>query len=103
MIRGRNDGVPIVVLSSRCAKPGSSASLGAADYLTKPVRCTNCWPVVLAALRLSCRCMAELPGYFDRRIGRRFGAPSVKVARRDKLAPKGIDCLRLLVQHAGKC
>src|SRR3982075_3640069 len=38
MIRGRNDGVPIVVLSSRGDEAGKvqALDLGADDYLTKP-------------------------------------------------------------------
>src|ERR1700716_4561426 len=39
MIRGRNDGVPIVVLSSRGDEAGKvqALDLGADDYLTKPL------------------------------------------------------------------
>jgi two-component system KDP operon response regulator KdpE len=83
MIRGRNDGVPIVVLSSRGDEAGKvqALDLGADDYLTKP------FGMVFRSGDLSVDLVRRL----------------VKVGDKDvRLSPKEYELLRVLVQHAGK-
>ena len=60
MIRGRNDGVPIVVLSSRGDEAGKvqALDLGADDYLTKPFGMDELLARVRAAAR---RAGSDLP------------------------------------------
>jgi two-component system KDP operon response regulator KdpE len=105
MIRGRNDSVPIVVLSSRGDEAGKvqALDLGADDYLTKPFGMDELLARMRAALRHQLQVHGERPLF-------RTGDLSVDLVRRIvksgdrevKLSPKEYDLLRVLVQHAGK-
>jgi len=105
MIRGRNDSVPIVVLSSRGDEAGKvqALDLGADDYVTKPFGMDELLARMRAALRHQLQTHGERPIF-------RVGDLSVDLVRRIvktgdkeiKLSPKEYDLLRVLVQHAGK-
>ena len=105
MIRARNDGVPIVVLSSRGDEAGKvqALDLGADDYLTKPFGMDELLARMRAALRHQLQVHGERPIF-------RTGEMSVDLVRRlvrvndndIKLSPKEYELLRVLVQHAGK-
>jgi len=105
MIRGRNDSVPIVVLSSRGDEVGKVKALdfGADDYVTKPFGMDELLARMRAALRHQLATHGERPVF-------RVGDLSVDLVRRIvktgdkevKLSPKEYDLLRVLVQHAGK-
>src|SRR5712691_9382724 len=105
MIRGRNDSVPIVVLSSRGDEAAKVAALdlGADDYVTKPFGTDELLARMRAALRHQLQVHGERPGFHT-------GGLSVDLVRRIdnvqdkevKLSPKEYDLLRMLVQHAGK-
>ena len=105
MIRGRNQGVPIVVLSSRGDEAGKvqALDLGADDYVTKPFGMDELLARMRAALRHQLQVHGERPIF-------RAGDLSVDLVRRIvkvhdkevKLSPKEYELLRLLVQHAGK-
>ena len=105
MIRGRNEGVPVVVLSSRGDDAGKveALDLGADDYVTKPFGMDELLARMRAALRHQLQVHGERPIF-------RAGDLSVDLVRRIvkvhdkevKLSPKEYELLRLLVQHAGK-
>jgi two-component system, OmpR family, KDP operon response regulator KdpE len=105
MIRGRNESVPIVVLSSRGDEAGKvqALDLGADDYVTKPFGMDELLARMRAALRHQLQVHGERPVF-------RVGDLSVDLVRRIvktadkevKLSPKEYDLLRVLVQHAGK-
>jgi two-component system KDP operon response regulator KdpE len=105
MIRGRNEKVPIVVLSSRGDEAGKvqALDLGADDYVTKPFGMDELLARMRAALRHQLQVHGERPIF-------RVGELSVDLVRRTvkvhdkevKLSPKEYDLLRVLVQHAGK-
>lgn len=105
MIRGRNDHVPIVVLSSRGDEAGKveALDLGADDYVTKPFGMQELLARMRAALRHQLQIQGERPVF-------RVGDLSVDLVRHIvklgetevKLSPKEYDLLRVLVQHAGK-
>ena len=105
MIRGRNDSVPIVVLSSRDDEAGKveALDLGADDYVTKPFGMDELLARMRAALRHQLQVHGERPIF-------RVGDLSVDLVRRVvkvrgetvKLSPKEYELLRVLVQHAGK-
>lgn len=105
MIRGRNDSVPIVVLSSRGDEAGKvqALDLGADDYVTKPFGMDELLARMRAALRHQLQTHGERPIF-------RVGDLSVDLVRRIvklrdkevKLSPKEYELLRVLVQHAGK-
>jgi two-component system, OmpR family, KDP operon response regulator KdpE len=105
MIRGRNDAVPVVVLSSRGDEAGKvqALDLGADDYVTKPFGMDELLARMRAALRHQLQTHGERPIF-------RVGDLSVDLVRRIvkvrdktvKLSPKEYDLLRVLVQHAGK-
>jgi two-component system, OmpR family, KDP operon response regulator KdpE len=105
MLRGRNESVPIVVLSSRGDEAGKVQALdfGADDYVTKPFGMDELLARMRAALRHQLQVHGERPVF-------RLGDLSVDLVRRIvklrddevKLSPKEYDLLRLLVQHAGK-
>src|SRR5262249_3747867 len=105
MIRGRNDAVPVVVLSSRGdeAGKGQALDLGADDYVTKPFGMDELLARMRAALTHQLQTHGERPIF-------RVGDLSVDLVRRIvkirdktvKLSPKEYDLLRVLVQHAGK-
>jgi two-component system, OmpR family, KDP operon response regulator KdpE len=105
MMRGRNEHVPIVVLSSRGDEAGKvqALDLGADDYVTKPFGMDELLARMRAALRHQLQVHGERPVF-------RTGDLSVDLVRRIvkagdkevKLSPKEYDLLRVLVQHAGK-
>jgi two-component system, OmpR family, KDP operon response regulator KdpE len=105
MIRGRNEAVPVIVLSSRGDEAGKvqALDLGADDYVTKPFGMDELVARIRAALRHQLQTHGERPVF-------RVGDLSVDLVRRVvkvgdkmvKLSPKEYDLLRVLVQHAGK-
>jgi two-component system KDP operon response regulator KdpE len=104
-IRAHDEGVPIVVLSSRGdeAAKVEALDLGADDYITKPFGMDELLARIRAALRHQLQVHGERPIF-------RVGELSVDLVRRIvkvrdhevKLSPKGYELLRVLVQHAGK-
>ena len=104
-IRGRNEKVPIVVLSSRGDEAGKvqALDLGADDYMTKPFGMDELLARMRSALRHRLQTHGERPVF-------RVGDLSVDLVRRIvktgdrevRLSPKEYDLLRALVQHAGK-
>ena len=105
MIRGRNDAVPIVVLSSRGDEAGKvqALDLGADDYLTKPFGMDELLARMRAALRHQLQVHGERPVFRSGELSVDLVRRLVKVGSRDvKLSPKEYELLRVLVQHAGK-
>ena len=105
MIRGRNDSVPIVVLSSRGDEAGKveALDLGADDYLTKPFGMDELLARMRAALRHQLQVAGERPVFRSGDLTVDLVRRLVKLGDRDvKLSPKGYGLLRVLVQHAGK-
>jgi two-component system KDP operon response regulator KdpE len=104
-MRERNEGVPIVVLSSRADETAKVQALdfGADDYVTKPFGMNELLARIRAAMRHQLQSHGERPIF-------RVGELSVDLVRRIvkmrdqdvKLSPKEYDLLRLFVQHAGK-
>lgn len=104
-IRARNEGVPIVVLSSRGDEAGKvqALDLGADDYLTKPFGMDELLARLRAALRHQLQVQGERPVFRTGDLSVDLVRRIVKVGERDiKLSPKEYDLLRVLVQHAGK-
>ena len=105
MIRGRNDSVPIVVLSSRGDEAGKvqALDLGADDYLTKPFGMDELLARMRAALRHQLQVHGERPVFRSGELAVDLVRRVVKVGDKEvKLSPKEYDLLRILVQHAGK-
>jgi two-component system KDP operon response regulator KdpE len=105
MIRGRNDSVPIVVLSSRGDEVGKvqALDLGADDYLTKPFGMEELLARLRAALRHQLQAHGERPVFHSGDLSVDLVRRIVKVGDREvKLSPKEYELLRVLVQHAGK-
>jgi two-component system KDP operon response regulator KdpE len=105
MIRGRNDAVPIVVLSSRGDEAGKvqALDLGADDYLTKPFGMEELLARLRAALRHQLQAHGERPVFHSGDLSVDLVRRIVKVGDKDiKLSPKEYELLRVLVQHAGK-
>ena len=105
MIRGRNNSVPIVVLSSRGDEAGKvqALDLGADDYLTKPFGMDELLARLRAALRHQLQVHGERPIFRSGELSVDLVRRIVKVGDKDvKLSPKEYDLLRILVQHAGK-
>jgi two-component system KDP operon response regulator KdpE len=105
MIRARNEGVPIVVLSSRGDEAGKVQALdfGADDYVTKPFGMDELLARMRAALRHQLQVHGERPVFRVGELSVDLVRRIVKVGSKDvKLSPKEYDLLRLLVQHAGK-
>lgn len=105
MIRARNEGVPIVVLSSRGDEAGKvqALDLGADDYLTKPFGMDELLARMRAALRHQLQVQGERPIFRTGELSVDLVRRLVKVGDREvKLSPKEYDLLRVLVQHAGK-
>jgi two-component system KDP operon response regulator KdpE len=104
-MRHRQEGLPIVVLSSRGDEAGKVAALdlGADDYVTKPFGMDELFARMRAALRHQLQVHGERPIF-------QVGDLSVDLVRRIvklgdsevRLSPKEYELLRLLVQHAGK-
>jgi two-component system, OmpR family, KDP operon response regulator KdpE len=105
MIRGRNDAVPIVVLSSRGDEAGKveALDLGADDYLTKPFGMDELLARLRAALRHQLQVHGERPVFRSGDLAVDLVRRIVKVGDKEvKLSPKEYELLRILVQHAGK-
>ena len=105
MIRGRNDSVPIVVLSSRGDEAGKvqALDLGADDYLTKPFGMDELLARLRAALRHQLQVHGERPVFRTGDLSVDLVRRIVKVGEKEvKLSPKEYELLRILVQHAGK-
>ena len=105
MIRGRNDSVPIVVLSSRGDEAGKvqALDLGADDYLTKPFGMDELLARMRAALRHQLQVHGERPVFRSGDLSVDLVRRIVKVGDKDvRLSPKEYELLRVLVQHAGK-
>jgi two-component system KDP operon response regulator KdpE len=105
MIRVRNEGVPIVVLSSRGDEAGKvqALDLGADDYITKPFGMDELLARMRAALRHQLQAHGERPIFRTGDLSVDLVRRIVKVGDKEvKLSPKEYDLLRVLVQHAGK-
>ena len=105
MIRGRNESVPIVVLSSRGDEAGKvqALDLGADDYLTKPFGMDELLARMRAALRHQLQVQGERPVFRIGDLSVDLVRRIVKIGEREvKLSPKEYELLRVLVQHAGK-
>jgi two-component system KDP operon response regulator KdpE len=104
-IRGRDEKVPVVVLSSRGDEAGKvqALDLGADDYVTKPFGIDELLARMRAALRHQLQVHGERPIFRVGDLSVDLVRRIVKVHDKDvKLSPKEYDLLRLLVQHAGK-
>jgi two-component system KDP operon response regulator KdpE len=104
-IRGRNERVPIVVLSSRGDEAGKVQALdaGADDYVTKPFGMDELLARMRTALRHQLQSQGERPIFRTSELSVDLVRRIVKVGDRAvKLSPKEYDLLRVLVQHAGK-
>ncbi len=105
ILRGRDDSVPIVVLSSRGDEAGKvqALDLGADDYVTKPFGMDELLARMRTALRHQLQVHGERPLFRSGDLSVDLVRRIVKVSERDiKLSPKEYDLLRVLVQHAGK-
>jgi len=105
MVRGRNEGVPIVVLSSRGDEAGKvlALDLGADDYVTKPFGMNELLARIRTALRHQLQVHGERPIFRTGDLSVDLVRRIVKVGDREvKLSPKEYELLRVLVQHAGK-
>ena len=105
MMRGRNERVPIVVLSSRGDEAGKvqALDLGADDYVTKPFGMDELLARMRAALRHQLQVHGERPVFRTGDLSVDLVRRIVKVGDKEvKLSPKEYDLLRVLVQHAGK-
>jgi two-component system KDP operon response regulator KdpE len=104
-MRARNEGVPIVVLSSRGDEAGKvqALDLGADDYVTKPFGMDELLARMRAALRHQLQVHGERPVFRTGDLSVDLVRRIVKVGEKEvKLSPKEYDLLRVLVQHAGK-
>ena len=104
-IRGRKEGVPIVVLSSRGDEGGKvqALDLGADDYVTKPFGMDELLARMRAALRHQLQVHGERPVFRAGDLSVDLVRRIVKVREQEiKLSPKEYDLLRVLVQHSGK-
>jgi two-component system KDP operon response regulator KdpE len=105
MIRGRNESVPIVVLSSRSDEEAKVQALdfGADDYVTKPFGMDELLARMRAALRHKFQTESERPVFQAGSLSIDLVRRIVKVDNKEvKLSPKEYDLLRVLAQHAGK-
>ncbi|MFD2183511.1 response regulator transcription factor [Rhodoplanes azumiensis] len=104
-IRGRNERIPIVILSSRDDEAGKveALDLGADDYVTKPFGMEELLARMRAAMRHQLQVQGERPVFRAGDLSVDLVRRIVRVGERDvKLSPKEYDLLRLLVLHAGK-
>ena len=105
LMRAQNEGVPIVVLSSRGDEAAKVAALdlGADDYVTKPFGMEELLARIRAALRHQLQVHGERPVFTRGDLTVDLVRRLVKVGDKDvKLSPKEYELLRVLVQHAGK-
>ena len=105
MMRGRNEKLPIVVLSSRGDEAGKvqALDLGADDYITKPFGMEELLARLRAALRHQLQVQGERPIFRTGDLSVDLVRRIVKVGDKEiKLSPKEYELLRVLVQHAGK-
>ncbi|HEY6257568.1 MAG TPA: response regulator transcription factor [Xanthobacteraceae bacterium] len=105
LMRGRNDAVPIVVLSSRGDEAGKVQALdfGADDFVTKPFGMDELLARLRAALRHQLQVHGERPIFRVGELAVDLVRRIVKVGDKEvKLSPKEYELLRVLVQHAGK-
>ena len=105
MIRARNEGIPIVVLSSRGDEAGKVQALdfGADDYVTKPFSMDELLARIRAAVRHQLQAHGERPVFHVGDLSVDLVRRIVKVGNKDvRLSPKEYELLRVLVQHAGK-
>ena len=105
MMRARNEGLPIVVLSSRGDEVGKveALDLGADDYVTKPFGMDELLARMRAALRHQLQVHGERPVFRTGDLSVDLVRRIVKVRDKEvKLSPKEYDLVRVLVQHAGK-
>jgi two-component system, OmpR family, KDP operon response regulator KdpE len=105
MMRERNEGVPIVVLSSRADETAKVQALdfGADDYVTKPFGMNELLARIRAAMRHQLQSHGERPIFRVGDLAVDLVRRIVKMRDQDvKLSPKEYDLLRLFVQHAGK-
>ena len=104
-LRQRQEGIPIVVLSSRDDEAGKveALDLGADDYVTKPFGMDELLARMRAALRHQLQVQGERPVFKVGDLSVDLVRRIVKLADKEvKLSPKEYELLRLLVQHAGK-
>ena len=104
-IRARNEGVPIIVLSSRGdeASKVQALDLGADDYVTKPFGMDELLARMRAALRHQLQTHGERPVFKVGDLSVDLVRRIVRLGTKDvKLSPKEYDLLRVLVQHSGK-
>jgi two-component system, OmpR family, KDP operon response regulator KdpE len=104
-IRGRDEGIPIVVLSSRGDELAKVQALeaGADDYITKPFGMEELFARLRAALRHQPQVHGERPIFRAGELSVDLARHNVKVGGREvKLTPTEYELLRILVQHAGK-
>ena len=104
-IRARNEGIPVIVLSSRGdeASKVQALDLGADAYVTKPFGMDELLARMRAALRHQLQTHGERPVFRLGDLSVDLVRRIVKVGTREvKLSPKEYDLLRVLVQHAGK-
>jgi two-component system KDP operon response regulator KdpE len=104
-MRAQNEGVPIVVLSSRGDEVAKvqALDLGADDYVTKPFGMDELLARIRAALRHQLQAHGERPIFHVGDLSVDLVRRIVKVGERQvKLSPKEYELLRVLVQHAGK-
>ena len=104
-IRGGNEVVPIVVLSSRGDEVTKVQALefGADDYVTKPFGMDELVARMRAALRHQLQVQGERPIFHTGALSVDLVRHIVKVGDREvKLTPKEYELIRVLVQHAGK-
>src|ERR1700686_4642063 len=104
-MRQKNEGVPIVVLSSRGEEAAKvqALDLGADDYVTKPFGMDELLARMRAALRHQLQIHGERPVFRVGDLAVDLVRRIVKVRDKEiKLSPKEYELLRALVQHAGK-
>ncbi len=105
MLRGRNESVPVVVLSSRGDEAGKVQALdfGADDYVTKPFGMDELLARMRAALRHQLQVHGERPIFRVGELSVDLVRRLVKLGEKDvRLSPKEYEILRTLVQHAGR-
>jgi two-component system, OmpR family, KDP operon response regulator KdpE len=104
-IRRTNEGIPIIVVSSRGDESTKVQALecGADDYVTKPFSLDELLARMRAALRHRLQIQGERAVFRSGELSVDLARRVVKVSGREvKLTPKEFELLRVLVQHAGK-